>query len=229
MQVPTEVPVMTLPNVILFPQAMLPLYIFEPRYRKMLVDALATHRMFSVAMRKPGSSRETPATVAGLGLIRASVTNKDGTSNLILQGLARVELVEAIRYRPYRVHRIRPLPSTPSSSLAVDALTRKVIELVEERLSLGFELPFKTLAELGGVEPDLPDEQLALEAFREVLRQLTKQEDPEQLTDLVSATLLPSPKQRQRILETRDVEGRLRYLIMFLLREITQQKDSLSE
>jgi len=59
---------MTLPNVILFPQAMLPLYIFEPRYRQMLSDALASHRMLSVAMQKPGRVRESPSNVAGLGL-----------------------------------------------------------------------------------------------------------------------------------------------------------------
>src|SRR5216117_2606878 len=102
MELPREVPVMTLPNAILFPQAMLPLYIFEPRYRKMLSDALNSHRMFSVAMQKPGRARETPCVVAGLGLIRASVARKDGTSNLVLQGITRVELAQTLRYKPYR-------------------------------------------------------------------------------------------------------------------------------
>jgi len=60
MQLPDAVPVMTLPSATLFPQALLPLYIFEPRYRRMLVDALNTDRMFSVAMQKPGRTRETP-------------------------------------------------------------------------------------------------------------------------------------------------------------------------
>ena len=40
MKLPSEVPVMTLPNATLFPQALLPLYIFEPRYRQMLADSL---------------------------------------------------------------------------------------------------------------------------------------------------------------------------------------------
>ena len=54
---PSEVPVMTLPSATLFPQALLPLYIFEPRYRHMLADMLRTNRMFTVAMQKPGTSR----------------------------------------------------------------------------------------------------------------------------------------------------------------------------
>src|SRR2546421_8534262 len=100
MKLPRETPVMTLPNATLFPQALLPLYIFEPRYRKMLADALHSDRMFAVAMQKPGSSRETPSPVAGLGVIRVSVRHKDDTSHLILQGIARVELEQAVRYRP---------------------------------------------------------------------------------------------------------------------------------
>src|SRR5687767_10942678 len=85
-KLPREVPVMTLPNATLFPQALLPLYIFEPRYRQMLADALHSHRMFSVAMQRPDRMREAPLPVAGLGLIRVSVGHKDGTSHLILQG-----------------------------------------------------------------------------------------------------------------------------------------------
>src|ERR1044071_3327833 len=109
MDLPNEIPVMVLPNAILFPQAMLPLYIFEPRYRQMLSDVLDSHRMFSVALRRPGRTRETPSRVAGLGLVRASVGNPDGTSHLVLQGIARVQLTEPVRYRPYRVQKIRPL------------------------------------------------------------------------------------------------------------------------
>ena len=91
---------MTLPNATLFPQALLPLYIFEPRYRQMLADALHTNRMFSVAMQRPGDSREIPSPVAGLGLIRVSVGHRDGTSHLILQGIARVELeVHVLQHR----------------------------------------------------------------------------------------------------------------------------------
>src|SRR6267378_1924673 len=65
MKLPNEVPVMTLPNATLFPQALLPLYIFEPRYRRMLVDSLHSDRMFSVAMQRPGRVRHLPFDFAG--------------------------------------------------------------------------------------------------------------------------------------------------------------------
>jgi ATP-dependent Lon protease len=202
---------MTLPNATLFPQALLPLYIFEPRYRQMLADALHSNRMFSVAMRRPGSSRETPLPVAGLGLIRVSVRHKDGTSHLILQGLARVELAEAVRYKPYRVQRIRPLPTPPCDSVAADALLAKVRELVRERLNLG--LPFS-----------FPGEQPPAFPAKEVIGYLDSISNPEQAADLVSCAVLAGASERQAILEAVDVETRLRRLIQFLLRDIRSHR-----
>ena len=214
---------MTLPNAILFPQAMLPLYIFEPRYQRMLADALASHRMFSVAMQKPGRTRETPCAVAGLGLIRASVARKDGASYLVLQGLARVELTGTVRYRPYRVHRIRALESIATDSVAVDALTVKVLELVSERLEQGFELPIHVLKKLGQLEEIDPENLPPDFALKQGIEILAKLNNPEQISDLVSGTLLSSPLERQFLLETVDLEARLKHLIHFLMAEIRRQ------
>src|SRR5436190_17828267 len=146
MELPTQVPVMTLPTATLFPQALLPLYIFEPRYRRMLADALKSNRMFSVAMQKPVRARETPCPVAGLGLIRVSVDHEDGTSHLILQGLTRVELGETVQHKPYRIQTIRPLQAEPKDSIVVDALLAKVHELVQRRMEVGgCPFPFPAL------------------------------------------------------------------------------------
>src|SRR6266516_1781052 len=168
MKIPREVPVMTLPNATLFPQALLPLYIYEPRYRQMLADALHSTRMFSVAMLKPGSGRESPSPVAGLGLIRVSVGHRDGTSHLILQGIARVELEEPVRYRPYRIQRIRALRTPPCDNVKVDALMAKMRELLEERLELGLPFPFPVMS------PEKSDEKPAPPSFspKEILNYL---------------------------------------------------------
>src|SRR6266498_2619066 len=224
MDLPREVPVMTLPSAILFPQALLPLYIFEPRYRRMLSDALNSHRMFSVAMQRPGRMREMPCAVAGLGLIRASVSRKDGSSNLVLQGITRVELTQTVRYKPYRVHRIRPLESSATDSVAVDALTVKVLELVSERLEQGFELPLHVLKKLGQLD-DLDLNQLPPGfALKQGIEILAKLNNPDQIADLVSCTLLSSPTERQLLLESIDLETRLKHLIHFLMSEIRHQQ-----
>src|SRR5436305_14996253 len=91
---PDHVPVMPLTGELLFPHALLPLYIFEPRYRQMLDHSLARDRMFCVTLIKPDrlqwKSVDDFFHVATIGLIRACVGRGDGTSNLILQGLQRV-------------------------------------------------------------------------------------------------------------------------------------------
>ena len=207
---------MTLPNATLFPQAFLPLFIFEPRYRQMLADALHSDRMFSVAMQKPGSTRETPSPVAGLGLIRVSVGHRNGTSHLVLQGLARVELAETVRYRPYRIQRIRPLKTPPCDNVTVDALIAKVRDLLVERNSIGLLFPFPVMAP-GNSEGDPAPPSFSP---KEVMQYLDSITDPEQVVDLVSCAVLPGGIERQAILETVDVEARLRRLIHFLLAEI---------
>jgi ATP-dependent Lon protease len=220
MKIPSEVPVMILANATLFPQALLPLYIFEPRYRQMLADALHSNRMFSVAMQKPGSRRESPSPVAGLGLIRVSVGHRDGTSHLILQGLARVVLEEAVRYKPYRIQRIHPLQAPPCDNVKVDALVAKVRELLEERIHLGLPFPFPVMS------PEKTESSPVPPSFspKEILSYLDSISDPEQAADLVSCAVLPGAAERQSILETVDVEARLRRLIHFLLAEIRNKR-----
>ncbi len=224
MDLPSEVPVMTLPNAILFPHAVLPLYIFEPRYRRMLADALATHRMFSVAMQKPGRTREIPSVVAGLGLIRAARQNKDGTSLLLLQGITRVELGRAVRYKPYRVHPIHPLPSASADNVVVDALLLKMRELVMERLQQAGPIQPQLVQHLAQLNQTNKTEPPLAQSMEGALDQLILLNPPDQLADLVSRTLLPSSAQRQTILETVGVEDRLKHLIHFLMAEIRRNR-----
>jgi ATP-dependent Lon protease len=216
MEIPQAVPVMILPNASLFPQAMLPLYIFEPRYRRMLADSLETHRLFSVAMRKPGSLRESPAEVAGLGFIRASVGNKDGTSHLVLQGLARVELGPTLQYKPYRVQHIHLVPPSNADGVAIDALMARVRELVQERLQLAgpLSLGLPVLGAAGAKPKEGADQ-----ARRRFARMLQEIQSPELLADMATHELLPHPLQRQIVLETLDVETRLKHVIHFLMAE----------
>lgn len=220
MEIPCELGVMTLPHATLFPQAMLPLYIFEPRYRRMLADALESHRMFVVAMQKPNSKRESPAAVAGLGMIRVSVENKDGTSHLILHGLMRVKLEKSVRYKPYRMARIRPLMPERHENLQVDALVARVRDLVSERVKLGFNFPFSINTEKGSGGKDASNVVTA----KDVMSYLQKVDDPEQVADLVSCAMLAGSDQRQEILETLEIEPRLQRLIQFLKTELQQQK-----
>lgn len=206
---------MTLPNATLFPEALLPLYIFEPRYRRMLADVLDSNRMFAVAMAKPGVARTTPLPVAGLGVVRVALDHRDKTSHLILQGIARVILGAAVRHRPYRIHEVRVLPTPPCDSVAADALLARVRELVVERFDLG--LPFLLT---GAAQAAATGDESTSISPKEVVGYLNSIGNPERAADLVTCTVLPGARERQAILEAVDVETRLRRLIRFLMREI---------
>ncbi len=219
---------MTLPNAILFPQAMVPLFIFEKRYRSMLHDVLEGNRLFAVALQKPGRVRETPSQIAGLGLVRASVRNRNGTSNLILQGITRVELGPSVRTKPYRIHKLRPIASVPAESDITEKLMVKLLDITVKRLKQGFNFPVHPLK--SSKPPISPEGQSPMvESILQSIHHLSKLNDPEQLADLISCTLLTSPVERQVILETADVEIRLKNLLRFLLAEIEINKINMGD
>lgn len=221
MELPKTVGVMVLPSVSLFPNAVLPLFIFEPRYRRMLKDALETHRMFCVAMQRPDKDEESPAPVAGLGLIRASVEHPDGTSNMILQGLTRIALGRVVRRRPYRVHSFKAMVPESAESNKIDALASRVRELVHAYFRRGMPDALKFLGGSGGGADR--------KSMENVLRSVADVADASVLADLVSCTLLSDPRQRQVMLETVDIETRLRYLICFLMKEEERARGGASE
>ncbi len=197
---PTAVPVMPLPGALLFPHALLPLYIFEPRYRAMLQHALNDHRMFSVALIDPKRSDWRSVNdfrhIASVGLIRACVGGGDGTSNLILQGLGRVRFTSFSQDQPFPIAEIEPLSSTPAESAVESAaLGRKVLDLYERFKGSGREFPEK------------------------VDRYLADLHDPEMLADLMAATFISDPLRRQQLLEELSVNERLRLVIKFLKEE----------
>ncbi len=193
---PEQVPVMPLSGALLFPHALLPLYIFEPRYREMVEHALSHHRMFAVALLKPQRNQwHSPADffqVAGVGLIRACVEREDGTSNLILQGLERVQFTGFEQESPFPIANIERLESDYTASVETEALSAKVLELYAKFKGDGRQLPPKVdqyLSDLG---------------------------DPEMLADLVASTFVSDSLRRQRVLEELSVNQRLRLLIQYL-------------
>lgn len=200
MNLETEIPefldVMALPGVTLFPGAFLPLYIFEPRYRKMLARALDSHRMFAVGqtMSSEDEARLFAVGGGGAGLIRACVANPDGTSHLILQGVTRVEFSEWTSIEACRHARVTALESRTSSPGAAQALRSEVFALCERLATKNQDLGrmFETFSDHSN--------------------------DPAEFSDLVGATAVGDAAIRQRLLEELDVTGRLEILAAYLTR-----------
>jgi len=199
---PEEVPVMTLPNVTFFPQALMPLHIFEPRYRQMLKEVLTTNRLFAVTglnqkrLDQPGEF-EPPHRIASVGIVRACQKNANGTSNLLLQGLSRVEVLEIITDTPYRRIRVRALPSEPVTDQAENIRLRvELARLIALKQRFGAPVP-----------PEMA----------EFLRTV---EDPEVFIDLAAFSLCENSALKQRLLETLDVHRRLELFAKQLRGEI---------
>src|SRR5262249_6167709 len=86
-----------LPNVVLFPQAIQPLHVFEPRYRQMTADALASDRLITLVLLQPGWETDYAGTpeicsVACVGQVVADQGLPDGRYNLLLRGLRRARI-----------------------------------------------------------------------------------------------------------------------------------------
>ena len=199
---PEEVPVMTLPNVAFFPQALMPLHIFEPRYRQMLKDVLATNRLFAVTgldanlLDQPGQF-EPPHRIASVGIVRACQKNANGTSNLLLQGLCRVELLSIVTDEPYRRIKVRALPSEPVADPAENVRLRtELARLIALKQKFGAPVP-----------PEMA----------EFLRTV---EDPEVFIDLAAFSLCDDSALKQRLLETLNVRRRLELFAGQLRRDI---------
>jgi len=199
LELPTTVPVMPLTGVLLFPNALLPLHIFEPRFRAMLDHALQDDRMLCVALVRPGRPQwRTSADffpVSTVGLIRACVGRNDGTSDLILQGIHRVKFSEFEQEAPFPIARIKPLQTRSEVTVETDALAAKVLEFYAQLKNSGRELPEK------------------------IDQYLSEMADPEMLADLIASTFISEPARRQQLLEELDLNQRLRLLIQYLREE----------
>ena len=97
LSVPRRIPLFPLPGVVLMPGTMLPLHIFEPRYRAMVADALAGDRTIGMAMLYPGweAGGNDPRIYAlgGAGEIVESEELEDGRYNIVLLGTSRFRLM----------------------------------------------------------------------------------------------------------------------------------------
>lgn len=112
-----QVPVFPLPGVVFFPRTVLPLHVFEPRYRAMVKDAIGGEKLIAVALLQPGwESNYTgnPAfcEVGTVGRIEDLESLPDGRFNLRLVGLQRTRFGSVVKSRPYRLVQAVPLPET---------------------------------------------------------------------------------------------------------------------
>jgi Lon protease-like protein len=189
-----RLPMFPLPNVVLFPHALLPLHIFEDRYQALARDVLAGHHFLAISLLESAEDataasedRAPVQRIAGVGEVVMAHELPDGRFNLVVRGRARVRIDDELDSdRPYRLISATELPDLPAAEPA---------ELGDADQSLR--------ALVGHLADAIPE-------GGELLRQVVlSQGTPSELVDVLAAALVVDPTVRQRLLETRDVMKRI--------------------
>jgi Lon protease-like protein len=144
-------PLFPLPNVVLFPGGLLPLHIFEPRYRAMTAHALEGDRRIGMVLLQPGWEPDYEGTppifaVGCSGVIVHSARLDDGRYNIVLRGLDRFRVVSEDHSQPYRCAEIQMIPDPPLDE-------KGLADLVDLRARLAAQLGSSYVEPL----PSMPD------------------------------------------------------------------------
>jgi Lon protease-like protein len=192
-------PIFPLPALTFFPHTLLPLHIFEARYRAMVTDSLARDRRLAVVGLRPGDEADYEGKpevfrVAGAGEILRCERLPTGRFNIVLRGDCRIRIeTELPTDTLYRVVRARVLQDEmPEAADRLAAETERVTSAC-----------LRVLRATGSLGP-------ALE------RALRSAQAPGVVADQIASAVIPDPAVRQELLETLDVRRRLARLAAVL-------------
>jgi Lon protease-like protein len=180
-----------LPEVQLFPHALLPLHVFEPRYRALTRECLSTTRRMAIATLDEGwegdyEGRPPVRVLCGVGEVLESERYPDGRYDLLLRGVGRARIVEELpATQPYRAVR-----AVRADDARADA--QPLVEGLQALLALCDRLA------------------AALPQGGDTLRGLARQEnDPASAADVIASALTADPVERRAVFEELDPAARL--------------------
>ncbi|EDY38605.1 ATP-dependent protease La [Cyanobium sp. PCC 7001] len=151
-----ELPLFPLPDVVLFPQEVLPLHIFEPRYRMLLQTVMAEDRRFGVVRWDP--KQKAMASIGCCAEIIHCQTQDDDRSNIVTMGQQRFRVLDIVREAPYRVGLVSWIEdAVPDSPEELQSLATSVNQALRDVVELTAKLVGKPAA-LPSDLPDLPRE-----------------------------------------------------------------------
>ena len=189
-EVPPTLPVLPLKETVVFPQSMTPLAIGQERSIKLVDDVVSGDRMLALVTVK-NEEAEPPGwddlyEVGTAAIVHKLIRVPDGTLRILVQGVRRIKLDRRVSDDPYLVGEFVEVPDVVEESKELEALTRNVQNLFGRIIA---------------AVPYLPEE-LQIAA--------ANVDDPSALSHLVASTMRLKTEEKQELLETADVEERLR-------------------
>jgi Lon protease-like protein len=189
------VPLFPLPDTVFFPHTILPLHVFEPRYKAMITDVLMSEQMIGVVQLRPGWDADyfgSPPIykIFGLGRVIESERSVDGRYDILVAGLYRAQLVQEIDHETYRQAEVEIINDYVPAERATEV--RDVHDILLE-----------VLKKLSSALP--PDLKIYAGDDLESL-------SPGMLTDVMASLLVNDPYDRQSLLSEPNVARRQQLL-----------------
>ncbi len=192
-----ELPLFPL-NIVLFPGTIVPLHIFEPRYRQMIMDCQEEEKPFGIVLVKPESEfmNEEPHTIGTIAEIHNLQKLEDGGYNLMAVGVKRFRILSKHNEKAYISGLVEPFDDQSESESELKSLVQRAHQLFETYLNMLL---------------DAADEQELHANLPEV---------PEDLSHFIAYFLEVEDDKKQEFLELTSTKQRLQEEIAILRREI---------
>ncbi len=192
-----ELPMFPL-NLVLFPGMVLPLHIFEPRYRQMVTECQQENRPFGVVLVRPESKfmYEETYPIGTTAEIHEMDELKDGRFNLMARGVQRFRILSQHRKKPYLSALVEPFEDISEPTYMLTSCARQAEDLFRTYLSILLEAAGRKTMQV-----DLPT-------------------IPAELSYFIASVLDAENEQKQQLLENPSTLQRLQEEITFLHREV---------
>lgn len=197
--IPGELPILPVANILIFPYVVAPLVITDERRMALINEALSDRKIVGLFAMKSKSDEIDTGNLYDIGtavLILKMFRIPDGNMGLMIQGLSRIRLEKITETEPHLKGNVQLIREDISQSVKIEALVREVVELFQQIVS---------------ISPLLPDELGAV---------ITNVDNAGRLADLIASNLKIDISERQVILETLSVEDRLVKLLTYLAKEL---------
>jgi ATP-dependent Lon protease len=207
-EIPQELAILPLFNVVIYPQTVIPLAVGQEQSIKLIDDAMVGQRMIGLATLKNEDERPEQITpddfyhIGTAAVVHRLLRLPDDTLRVAVQGVERIAIEEIIQTEPYLRARVRVLPDETADDMGMQALMRNLVSLAGQILQL------------------LPN------PSEELQTQIINEDDPRRLAYLLAVTLLfrSNVAERQEILNLTSVRDKLERLTEILNRELSVLK-----
>jgi Lon protease-like protein len=192
-----EIPLFPL-NIVLFPTTVLPLHIFEQRYRRMIADCLENERPFGIVLTRPESQylHEVPYSIGTMARIHQIDQLEDGRYNLLALGTRRFRILSLNHEKPYLSGLVEPYNDAEESQSELEPYVARALDLFSSYLEVLLETDNRQ-----HIKANLPT-------------------SPEELSYLIAYLLDMRDEEKQYLLELTSTRQRLAEESAILRREV---------